>query len=245
MNLGLIPTSSWLLAISLRESLVTAGAVAGICIVALIASRIAQRKLTGTMGTLIGQLTPVVILAAVVVGLLIILDPKQASTLLDATIRYVPRVLMAVLVIIITRSLGQIIGLFAETALRRISPTIATRVRLAASYLLLGIGVIIALDQLGVSTTIIYILVGGLTLAAALGSGLAAGLGSLPVSRQVAAGRYVKDRFQAGQLLRVGTVEGRLLSIGISSSRLEVPNEATVEIPNEVFLAGPVSILPD
>lgn len=243
--MSLTTTISWWLAITLRESLVTAGAVTGICIVASIASRIAQRKLAGTLGTLIGQLTPVVILAAVVVGLLIILDPDQASNLLDATIRYVPRALMAVLVIIITRTLGQIVGLFAETALRRISPTVATRVRLAASYLLLGIGVIIALDQLGVSTTIIYILVGGLTLSAALAGGLAAGLGSLPVSRQVAAGRYVKERFHTGQLLRVGTVEGRLISMGISSSRLEVDNGTSVEIPNEVFLAGPVSILPD
>ena len=59
---------------------------------------------------------------------------------------------------------------------------------------MLGIGVIIALDQLGVSANIILLLVAAL---AALAGGLAVVLGSLGMSRQVAAGRSVHAIYAA------------------------------------------------
>ena len=67
-------------------------------------------------------------------------------------------------------------------------PVLASRVRLGISSVMLGIGVIIAIDQLGVSTNTSLLLVAAL---AALAGGLAVGLGSLGMSRQVAAGRSV------------------------------------------------------
>ncbi|MDH3539638.1 MAG: mechanosensitive ion channel, partial [Acidimicrobiia bacterium] len=169
----------------------------------------------------------------------------QTDKLLDATIDFVPKALVAVLVIILTRSGGKIIGLFVETAMRGVSPILARRVSLTISTVLLGIGIIIALDQLGVSTDIILLLVAALAFGTALAGGLAVGLGSLAISRQVAAGRYVQDRFHPGQLLSVDGVQGRLLSVGLSATHLEAEGGSIFEVPNERFLQGPVKVLAD
>ena len=173
---------------NLETTIGTAITVAVVIGIALIAKKVLTKRAPEQLRELINQLVPVVILTAVVVGILVILDPDQTDKLLDATINFVPKALVAVLVIILTRSGGKIIGLFIESAMRRISPILARRVSLAISQCLLGIGVIIALDQLGVSTDIILLLVAALAFGAALAGGLAVGLGSLAISRQVAAG---------------------------------------------------------
>ncbi|MBT8211816.1 MAG: mechanosensitive ion channel [Acidimicrobiia bacterium] len=230
---------------NLETTIGTAITVAVVIGIALIVRRVLTKRLPEQMRELVNQLVPVVILTAVVVGILVILDPDQTDKLLDATINFVPKVLVAVLVVILTRSGGKIIGLFVETAMRNISPILARRVSLAISSVLLGVGVIIALDQLGVSTDIILLLVAALAFGAALAGGLAVGLGSLAISRQVAAGRYVQDRFQPGQLLSIDGVQGRLLAVGLSATHLEAEGGAVYEVPNERFLQGPVKVLAD
>ncbi|NNL13110.1 MAG: mechanosensitive ion channel [Acidimicrobiia bacterium] len=230
---------------NLETTIGTAITVAAVIAVALIAGRVLAKRAPEQLGELIRQLVPVVILTSIVVGILVILDPDQTDKLLDATVSFVPKALVAVLVIILARSGGKIIGLFVESGLRRVSPVLAKRVSLAISSVLLGIGVIIALDQLGVSTDIILLLVAALAFGAALAGGLAVGLGSLAISRQVAAGRYVQDRFRPGQLLSIDGVEGRLLSVGLSATHLEAEGGSVYEVPNERFLQGPVKVLPD
>lgn len=230
---------------SLEATISTAITVAVIIVIALIARAVLVKRLKGQLGDLVNQLIPVVIITAVIMGILVILDPDQANELLSGTVDFVPKAVVALLIIILARTGGQILGLFVETAMRRISPVVASRVKMAVSFGILGVGAIIALDQLGVSTDIILLLVAALAFGAALAGGLAVGLGTLAISRQVAAGRYVQDRFQPGQLLSIDDVQGRLLSVGLSATHLEGEGGSIYEVPNERFLQGPVKVLPD
>jgi small-conductance mechanosensitive channel len=152
--------------------------------------------------------------------------------------------MIAIIVVMIARALGRILGALAETALRRMSPVLAARSRLILSTAVLGIGVIIALQQIGISTDIILILVAALAFGTALGTALAFGLGSVPVARQVAAGRHVANRYQPGDRVRVGTVEGTIESIGLATTRVIVPGAAASDVPNEEFLHGAVAVTP-
>ena len=113
------------------------------------------------------------------------------------------------------------------------------------SMMIFGVGVIIALDQLGVSTDIILLLVAALAFGAALAGGLAAGLGSLPLARQVAAGRHVQDQHRVGQVVQVAGYEGRITAIGLSTTRLLTGEGMIVELPNESFLSASVTVIRD
>ena len=230
---------------NLETTIATAITVAVIILATVIVGKLLTKRVPDQLRELISQLVPIVILTTIVVGILVILDPDQTTKLLDATISFVPKALVAVLVIILTRTGGKIIGLFVESAMRTVSPILARRVSLAIKSVLLGIGVIIALDQLGVSTDIIMLLVAALAFGTALAGGLAVGLGSLAISRQVAAGRYVQERFRPGQLLSIDGVQGRLLSVGLSATHLEGESGSVYEVPNERFLQGPVKVLAD
>ncbi|NNG47823.1 MAG: mechanosensitive ion channel [Deltaproteobacteria bacterium] len=59
----------------------------------------------------------------------------------------------------------------------------------------------------------------------------------------MATGRHIQNRYEEGQAVRVGIVEGRILDIGMATTRIEGMAGGIVAIPNDQFLDGQVTIL--
>jgi small-conductance mechanosensitive channel len=228
----------------LTGRLITAGVVLVVAVVVWLAGRVLRRRLPERWGDLVAQLVPVLVAAVVVVGALVVADPNQADQLLQSLIQSVPKVMVAVIVLIIARALGRIVGLFVETALRGVSPVLAGRARLLTSALITGVGVVIAMQQLGVSADIILILVAALAFGTAVAAALGVGLGSVPLARQVAAGRHVAARYTPGERVRIGDISGTLVEIGLVSSRIEVEIGKAVDVPNAEFIEATISVEP-
>ncbi len=225
------------------EGLITVAAVAGALLLLWLVWRLVCKRVPETIAQLVDQLIPVLVVAGIVVAVLVVIDPDQAELLIDGVIRYIPVALVAIIVVTLARALGRILGLFVETALRPVSDVMAVRGRLITSSLILGVGLIIALQQLGVSTDIILILVAAFVFGTALAAALAVGLGAVPLARQVAAGRHVKERHSEGQLIRIGELEGRVERIGLATTRVEAMDGGSIEVPNDEFLGTNVEIL--
>ncbi|MDX2343204.1 MAG: mechanosensitive ion channel [Acidimicrobiia bacterium] len=226
----------------LERRLIALAVVLGVMLVTWIIGRVAGKRFPGRLSELIGQLVPVLMTAIAVVGLLVIIDPEQADRLSSSVIGSVPKVMIAVIVVIVARALGRIVGLFAETALRPVSAGLAGRARLILSSVILGVGLIIALQQVGISTDIILILVSAMAFGLALAIALGIGLGSVPLARQVAAGRHVSNRYDPGAKVRVGDAEGPIAEIGLASTRIQVGDGRYVDIPNMDFIAGAIEV---
>lgn len=226
----------------LQDRLVVLAVVLGIMLVVWLLARFLVKKFPGRMSELIGQLLPVLLTAIAVIGLLVVIDPDQANRLSDSVMSSVPKVMIAVIVVIVARALGRIVGLFAETALRPVSASMAGRARLILSSMILGVGIIIALQQVGISTNIILILVAAMAFGAALAMALGVGLGSVPLAKQVAAGRHVANRYDPGDRVRVGTTEGSIVEIGLATTRIQVGDGRFVDVPHEEFIAGAIEL---
>lgn len=221
---------------------VTIGTIIGLVLILWLAGRVLKKRLPERWADLIGQLVPVAIFAIVVVGLLVIIDPDQASSLLASLRNSVPDVMMAVVLVILARALGRIVGMIVEQALRGVSASLAGRARLLASGVITAIGLIMAMQQLGVSTNIILILVAALAFGTALTVALGVGLGSVPIARQIAAGRHVSNRYAPGERVRVGDVEGVIMEIGLATTRIKVTDVRHLDVPNIDFLAEGVAV---
>lgn len=226
----------------LESRLVALAVVVALVVTIWLVGRLVARKTGGQISELVKQLIPVLMAAVGVIGVLVIIDPDQAKQLSESVIESVPKVMIAVIVIIVARALGRIVGLFTETALRPISASMAGRARLIVSSVILGVGVIIALQQVGVSTDIILILVAAFAFGGALSLALSAGLGSVPLARQVAAGRHVARRYRPGEKVRVGDAEGSISEIGLASTRIQVAEGRFVDVPNLDFIAGSIEL---
>ncbi|MBT8197026.1 MAG: mechanosensitive ion channel [Acidimicrobiia bacterium] len=214
----------------------------GIAIVIWFVGRMIAGRLPGQIQELVKQLIPVLVLTVLVVTLLVVIDPDQAQTLMDSSISSIPRIVIAVIIVIIARALGRILGLFVETALRSVSDVMAVRGRLVVASAVLAIGVIIALQQLGISTDIILVLVAAFTFGTALTLAFAIGLGARPIARQIAAGRHVQNTYEAGQRVRFGDLEGTITEIKLATTSITVGDEV-VNVPNEELLTNQVTLL--
>lgn len=227
----------------MTQERITAAAVAiGVALVIWIVGRILRRRVGDKWKELVSQLVPVLMIAVLVFGALTVIDPDQAASLTESIPGAVVSITIAVFVVVIAQALGKIAGLLVEAAMRRVSPVMASRARLIVTSTILGIGVVIALQQVGISTDIILVLVAALAFGFALTMALSVGLGSVPVARHVAAGRHVHNRYRPGDRIRVGDIDGTIAEIGLSTTRIEVSEGRSVDIPNGEFIAGVVDI---
>ena len=149
---------------------------------------------------------------------------------------YLPNVLAAALILLlgglVARVVGDAVGAMAIRSGASAGPIVGQAVR----YILLIFVIILALEQLGVQTTLLTTVAIALITATALALALAFGLGSREVARNIMAGFHATEEFALGQNLTVRDHTGRLVHIGpvksvieTEAGRVSLPNSALVE----------------
>ncbi len=192
------------------------------------------------------SVTGFVVLTAVLAGLASIavaLNPSTTDTLVVSVVKSLPGLLLAGIIVALSVLLARIVSAITVRALRAWSAVVAQRVARLVRVAIVAAGSIIALEQLGVSTDLLIIVITAIVAALALATALAMGLGSVPLARQVAAGRHVSDRFRVGQTISTDGYSGVIAELGLSSVKLETETDRHIEVPNLTFLEQPVEVL--
>jgi small-conductance mechanosensitive channel len=168
-----------------------------------------------------------------------ILGLQSVSDAMGEVVNYIPRLLVATVVVVV--------GLLAATFIRGVVATSADRVGLSyAEYLAGGcywvlslLTFIAAFNQLGIQFALLekLILIGSAGLAA--GFALAFGLGGRDVMAGILAGYYVRQRLQAGDTVSVAGFEGTVREVGPVATVIETRDGGVVSrhsIPNSRML---------
>jgi len=168
-----------------------------------------------------------------------ILGLESVTSAMSEVVNYIPRLLVATVVVVI--------GLLAATFLRGVVATSADRVGLSyAEYLAGGcywvlslLTFIAAFNQLGIQFALLekLILIGSAGLAA--GFALAFGLGGRDVMAGILAGYYVRQRLQAGDTVSVAGFEGTVREVGPVATIIETRENGLVSrhsVPNAKML---------
>jgi small-conductance mechanosensitive channel len=168
-----------------------------------------------------------------------ILGLQSVSNAMGEVVNYIPRLLVATVVVVV--------GLLAATFIRGVVATSADRVGLSyAEYLAGGcywvlslLTFIAAFNQLGIQFALLekLILIGSAGLAA--GFALAFGLGGRDVMAGILAGYYVRQRIQAGDTVSVAGLEGTVREVGPVATIIETHENGLVSrhsVPNSRML---------
>jgi hypothetical protein len=168
-----------------------------------------------------------------------ILNISQVSGAIDRVVEYIPNVLVATVMVVV--------GLLVAGFLRGVIATSADRVGISyAEHLANGCYYIMSLmvfmaafDQLKIHFELlnyaILIAFGG----AALGLGLALGLGGRDTMAGILAGYYVRQRLQAGDHVTVGHLEGTVREVGPVATIIETDEDGLLNrhsVPNSKML---------
>jgi small-conductance mechanosensitive channel len=155
---------------------------------------------------------------------------------------YVPRIAGAVLIAVFGLILGNLArDAVAATASAAGAPFAVTIGQIARSAVLVAAG-LIAVAELGIDITLLTAVI-SVTLLAVLGAfSLAFGLGARTAMSNIIGAHYLRQTFEVGQQVRVGSIEGTISAITATVVRVRVA-EGEVVIPAKQFSETPSTLL--
>jgi len=189
------------------------------------------RGVPAVLGTIVFWL----LLCAFLMAAFNILGLEQLSAAMNKLVDYIPRILVATVLVIV--------GLLVASFLRGVVATSADRVGLSyAEHLANGCYWVLALltfiaafNQLGIEFALLNNLILIAFAGLALGTGLALGLGGRDVMAGILAGYYLRQRLSAGDEVSVAGMEGRVREVGPVATIIETPEDGLVNrhsVPN-------------
>ncbi len=168
-----------------------------------------------------------------------VLGLTDVSVAMEGVVGFIPRILVAMVVVVIGLLVASFLRGVVATSADRVGVSYAEYLANGCYYLLAGITFLAAANHLGLELELlnqmILIAFGGL----ALGFALAFGLGGRDVMAGILSGYYVRQRFAAGDNVKVGDMEGTIRDVGAVSTTIETNENGMMHrhsVPNTVVL---------
>ncbi|MGD9647312.1 MAG: mechanosensitive ion channel domain-containing protein [Pirellulales bacterium] len=202
-----------------------------------------QVGINRTVPAIVGTLVFWLLMCVFVMAAFNILGLEAVSTALQDMVAFIPKLLVATVVVVV--------GLLLAAFMRGVVATSADRVGLSyAETLATGVYYVVALltfmaafDQLGVQFALLRELILIAFGAVALGFGLAFGFGGRDVMGGILAGYYLRQRLHAGDRVSIAGLEGRVREVGPVATVIETDEDGLLNrrsIPNAKMLAEAV-----
>ncbi len=168
-----------------------------------------------------------------------ILGLETLSLAMLTLVGYIPKVLVATVVVVIGLLVAGFLRGLVATSADRVGIGYASQLAGTCYYVLALLTFMAAFDQLGINfkllDNLIMIAFGGL----AVGFGLSFGLGGRDVMAGILAGYYLRQRLQTGDVVKVAGLEGRVREVGPVATIVETDENSLVNrhsIPNTKML---------
>lgn len=156
----------------------------------------------------------------------------MVKPLLDMSFAIFPRVLWAIVLLVITRLMARMMQVFVNQVLTRIEPTLKHFLVQMSGILVWVVGGVATLNTLGIETTTIVAIVGA--------TGLAIGLALQNSLSHFAAGILLISfrPFEVGDAIEGGGVAGTVVSIGLFSTAIVTGDNTRITVPNGSLFSG-------
>lgn len=193
-----------------------------------------------SLAVLVARAVRIAIVVVVVFAALSLLGLEFLSASLNGVILFLPRVFIALALLVAGVVLGQFVRRHADRAATQMD--LPGPVGMLAEAVVIGVFLITALAQLGIPTQVLLLLATILLGAVTLTLALAFGIGGRDMAREVSARRYVEGSFTVGEEVSVGGTRGRIAAIEATGTVLETPGGDRVRIPNSQLIASVVTL---
>lgn len=183
---------------------------------------------------LIGGLVFWLVLLLFVVAATETLGLPVVATWLSGLARYLPRVLVAALILLAGVLVGSLSREAIATATGATGVGYADQLGRAAQTVVLLVAAVTAVDQVGIDSRFLTAAIMRVVGAIIGGIALAFGLGARTAVANIIAAHYLRQSYRVGQTVRLGGVQGRILEITSVAVILEAA-EGRVTVPARVF----------
>ena len=159
------------------------------------------------------------------------LELEVASNFLQQAIFYIPKLIVALLLLTLGIFISQFMGKFVQTSARLANIPFYSALDKAARYLILGLAIMLALEYLGVTTNIIahygVIIFGVVPLIISL----IFLVGGRDIISSILAGRVLTKEYKKGDTVEFDSVSGQIQSIDFLTTKI-TSKEGEIIVPN-------------
>jgi small-conductance mechanosensitive channel len=235
----------------LTDRVVPAAAVLAVGLVlAFVARSLVVRLLSRVLPTRDGRPSPqarsagrgvlwFLVLASVIVAASL-LAPDLLADIPAQVLRFLPRLGVALVILWVGVLAANLLRQLVEASLSGLQVARAGMLGRVTYWVVLGLAILMAADQLGVETQVLQTVLFLLLLVVGVAAALAVGLGGRALAGNVIAGRYVDDRFSVGEQIEVEDLKGTIVEVGLASVTISDSQGELVEIPHGFLLTRPV-----
>ena len=161
--------------------------------------------------------------------------PRVSSTI-DDFVLYLPKLLGALLVIIIGLSAAHLVRTAVETAAQGMNLEYGRALGTLIHTIMVIVIVSLAIGQLEIETELLNQVISIVLLAIAAAVALSLGLGTRDISSNIVAGLYARDLFQPGDKIVVGDVAGTVTEVSTTNTVLELDDGGHYSVPNQQLI---------
>jgi len=165
--------------------------------------------------------------------------PRVSSTI-DDFVLYLPKLLGALLVVIIGLFAAHLVRTAVETAAQGMNLEYGRALGTLIHTVMVIVIVSLAIGQLEIETALLNQVISIVLFAIAAAVALSLGLGTREISSSIVAGLYARDLFQPGDKISVGDVTGSVVEVSTTNTVLELDDGTTYSIPNQALIAQQV-----
>ena len=169
-----------------------------------------------------------------------LLAPHLLADIPAQVLRFLPRLGVALVILWVGAVVANLVRQVVEASLTSIQVAQASVIGRIAYWVILGLAILMAADQLGVETGVLQTALFMLLLIAGVAVAIAVGLGGRALAGNVIAGRYVDDRFTVGERIEVEDWKGTIVEVGLASVTISDGQGELVELPHGYLLTRPV-----
>ncbi|MCB0999032.1 MAG: hypothetical protein KDB40_07020 [Acidimicrobiales bacterium] len=180
-------------------------------------------------------------IAVGLVGALGVASPDSLKPLPGDIAKFVPRAVVAGLLVITGRIVAGVVVTAVGRAMLRATGRQSKGALRTVEVTIIALVALVAAGQLGIDTTILNILVAAIAFGGALALALLIGTGGREVSGEIAAGRAIARYVAVGDSVAVGELRGRISALQPTVVVLDTA-QGSVAVRNSVLHAGPITI---
>ncbi len=234
----------WLIGLAIVVAAVVVASVASKVVTRVLGSPSRPERLR-TLADATGKVVFSVLLGVGLMTGLGVASPDDVRDLPGTIIGYVPRLLVALIVVLLGSAVATIVANAVGEALVRATgrpqPVVVRATRIAV----IALSAVLAISQIGINTRVVDTIVAATIWSIAVTVGLLTVAGGRDVATHLSSGRYVRRVVQAGDEVDVGGVQGRVVAVhGVTIEIEETASGTRVHLPHRVVLEGPLRIAP-
>ena len=205
-----------------------------------VASAVQSTGLDTSASAIIGKIVYWLIFLLFMIAAADSLGLPRVSDTINGFVQYLPKLIGALLVVIIGLFAAHLVRTAIETATASMQLDYGKAVGTLIYTLIVIVVVSLAIGQLEIETDLLNQVVSIILFAIGAAVALSLGMGTRATAGNIIAGLYARELFPPGDKITVGEITGRVIEVSTTNTLLELDDGSTYTVPNSVLVESKV-----